>query len=157
MKESNADKLKPLCPSAQPEMKGSVVFGVVNGTANEPLVGYLNEPQLVTDELLNLPDQIKPTEIFRIAAPCVGTGCKHFTGLKCSLAERTVQLLPEAVGGLPPCKIRTTCRWWQQEGKAACMRCPQVVTEIHRPTKLQCHVADPEIMGVTQAQNRGKE
>ena len=35
----------PLCPSAQPEMEGSVVLGVVGGTSDEPRVGYLTEPQ----------------------------------------------------------------------------------------------------------------
>ena len=35
----------PLCPSAQPAMEGSVVFGVVGGTSDEPRVAYLTDPQ----------------------------------------------------------------------------------------------------------------
>jgi hypothetical protein len=33
------------------------------------------------------------------------------------------------VDALPRCLIRPACRWFQQEGKEACVRCPQVVTE----------------------------
>ena len=143
MKKANTTNAQPLCPSAQPEMAESLVFGVVNGTVEEPRVGYLAEPQLVTDKILALCDPVKPTEVFRFAAPCAGTGCKHFDGSNCRLVKRTVQLLPEVVDVLPPCSIRSSCRWWQQEGKAACMRCPEIVTEIYQPTEQQRQVADP--------------
>ena len=129
---------------------GSVVLGVVTGTAEVPRVGYLTQPQPVTDELLALADPVKPTEVFRFAAPCAGRGCKHFDGSDCRLVARTVQLLPNVVDVLPPCRIRPSCRWWQQEGKEACMRCPQVVTEIYQPTEQQCQVAAPEIQKVIQ-------
>jgi hypothetical protein len=32
------------------------------------------------------------------------------------------------VDGLPACTIRRECRWFRQEGRAACQRCPQIVT-----------------------------
>ena len=41
---------------------------------------------------------------------------------------RIVQQLPTVVETLPACQIRSSCRWWLQEGKAACYRCPQMVT-----------------------------
>jgi hypothetical protein len=129
------------CPSAQPAMSGSKVFGIVSGTPEEPRVGYLNEPQLVTDEILALTEPVNPTEVFRFTAPCAKDLCKHFDGSKCKLVMRVIQSLPEVVDGLPPCKIRRVCLWWHQEGKAACMRCPQVVTEIYVPTDLQSKLA----------------
>ena len=67
----------------------------------------------------------------------------HFAENRCRLASRVVETLPEAVDGLPPCRIRPTCRWWQQEGKAACLRCPMIVTETANPTELLLTAADP--------------
>ena len=52
----------PLCPSAQPAMEGSVVFGVVGGTSDEPRVGYLTEPQETGPAVLRLAETVKPTE-----------------------------------------------------------------------------------------------
>jgi hypothetical protein len=135
---------RPLCPSAQPEMESSVVFGVVGGSVEEPRLAYLKEPQPVTDEILGLSGPVKPTEVFRFAAPCAGSGCKHFDGSDCTLAQRTVTMLPAAVNKIPPCRIRPRCRWWRQEGVAACMRCPVVVTENYSLTEEQRRVANPD-------------
>jgi hypothetical protein len=52
----------------------------------------------------------------------------HFDGARCQLAARIVEMLPEVTESLPPCTIQPTCRWYRQEGRAACFRCPQVVT-----------------------------
>jgi hypothetical protein len=146
MENSKVTDITLFCPSAQPEMASSVVLGVVGGTADEPCVAYLDEPCPVTDELLALSNPVKPTEIFRFAAPCAGSTCQHFDGSKCRLAMRIVQLLPIVVEKLPPCRLRSKCRWWHQEGKEACKRCPQVVTEPSRPSKQLCQVADPELL-----------
>lgn len=130
-----------LCPSAQPEMPGSLLFGVVTGSVDAPRVAYLTEPQPVSDELLALSGPVRPTEVFRFAAPCAMSQCRHFDGADCRLVQRTVQLLPEAVGRLPPCRLRPQCRWWQQEGRAACLRCPQVVTENYAPSEVEREAA----------------
>ncbi len=143
MKQNTATNAPPLCPSAKPKMEGSVVFGVVGGTVEEPCLAHLVEPQPVTDELLALSGSVTPTEIFRFAAPCAGSACQHFDGSNCRLATKIVQLLPEVVAGLPPCRLRPNCHWWQQEGKAACMRCPQIVTETYHPSEQLRQAATP--------------
>jgi hypothetical protein len=140
---NDSERKLPLCPSAQPEMADSILFGMVTGTVDEPRVAYLTEPQPVTDEILGLADPVKPTEVFRFAAPCAGRGCQHFDGVNCQLASRVVKLVPAVVDLLPPCRIRPDCRWWQQEGKAACMRCPLVVTQNYVPSEQQRKAADP--------------
>jgi len=119
-----------LCPSAQPDWEGSKVIGVVGGTKEAPEVAYLSEPQPVTEELLALARPVTPSEVFRFSAPCANSACGHFSAEqgKCKLAEKIVRWAPMVVEKLPPCTIRPDCRWWQQEGKSACMRCPQVVT-----------------------------
>lgn len=119
----------PLCPSGRPDAGEAVVFGVVGGTAAGPQVGYLTEPVPVNEAILALSGSVEPTEIFRMASTCAGHGCKHFDGSSCRLAVRIVEQLPPVVEALPACQIRPHCRWWQQEGKAACRRCPQVVTD----------------------------
>jgi len=124
-------------------MDGAVVLGVVGGTAEEPRVAYLNKPQPVTEELLALAEGVESTEVIRFAAPCAGSGCQHFDGAKCKLATRVVNLLPMAVDRLPPCHLRPKCRWWRQEGRAACMRCPIIVTQSIGPSEILVKTADP--------------
>lgn len=126
---------KPLlCPSAQPEMAGSRILGVVGGTPETPGLAYLNESVPVTDDLLARTAPLKPTEVFRFAAHCEEKACRHFDGSRCQLATRIVQILPAVTEALPACLIRPTCRWYQQEGRAACQRCPQVVTLTFEPS-----------------------
>jgi hypothetical protein len=122
-----------LCPSAQPDMRDARVLGVMGGTAENPELQYLNEHVKVTNELLATAAPATSGQIFRIAARCDETGCVHFDGTRCRLATRIVQILPPVTEGLPACTVRRTCRWYQQEGRAACLRCPQVVTETYAP------------------------
>jgi len=139
------DSERLLCPSARPEMAGAVIFGVVGGTAQAPRMAHLVQPLPVTDELLALAAPASPLQVFRTAAPCAQRACAHFAQNRCRLASRIVDELPAAVDGLPACRIRPACRWWQQEGKAACLRCPLVVTESVNPSKQLRHAADPTI------------
>ncbi|MGH2585859.1 MAG: nitrogen fixation protein [Dehalococcoidia bacterium] len=144
MDATNEDH-QPLCPSARPEMDGAVIFGVVGGTAQEPRVAHLAQPLPVTDELLALVEPASPLAVFRTAAPCAASACLHFAAGRCRLATRIVEQLPEAVDGLPACRIRPDCRWWQQEGPAACHRCPLVVTEMANPSEALRQATDPTV------------
>ena len=132
-----------LCPSAQPEMAGSVVLGVVGGTVEDPRLSYLEEPLPVTDELLGLSGPVQPTEVFRFAAHCEEAACCHFDGQNCRLATRIVQILPAVIDALPPCKLRAACRWYQQEGAPACLRCPQIITYHCNPSPEMTRAATP--------------
>lgn len=143
--EISADKTT-LCPSARPELADSIVFGLVGGKAIQARVTYLKQPLPVTDELLAKASPVTPTEIFRTAAPCASKDCQHFDGKDCRLATRVAEKLPAVVKELPPCFIRRDCRWWQQEGKAACLRCPQVITDNYNPSELMHEVALPEVV-----------
>ena len=90
-----------LCPSALPEMPEGRLFGVMGGSATEPRLMYLDEPAPVTESLLSLAGPVKPTEVFRLAAPCVESKCCHFDGQDCRLVTRIVQILPAVVDSLP--------------------------------------------------------
>jgi len=135
---------KPLlCPSAQPDMQESRVIGVVGGTPEDPRLGFLDEPQPVRRELLALAGDLHPTEIFRFAAICEESKCSHFDGRNCNLATRIVNILPAVANDLPTCRIRSECRWYGQEGREACLRCPQVITQNFSPSELVVLAATP--------------
>ena len=136
-----------LCPSAQPDWEGSRVIGVIDGTTETPEVAYLTESQPVTDELLALARPVAPAEVFRFAATCKGGGCSHFSTEqhRCKLVEKIVRWAPAVVEKLPACTIRASCMWWDQEGKSACMRCPQVVTHHYEAPAVIAKAADPAV------------
>ena|ERR1700685_4607713 len=127
---------KPLlCPSAQPGMTNCQVLGVLGDDPEKPMLSYLNQHLPVTDEVLALAGAAPPMQVFRFAATCEEKKCMHFDGQDCKLATRIVRILPAVVGALPPCIVRANCRWYAQEGGAACMRCPQVITLNTNPTE----------------------
>lgn len=136
--------MRLMCPSAQPEMAEAVVLGVRGGSLESPRISYLDNPVPVSGELPALPGSISPMEVYRFAAVCAESACRHFDGADCRLATRIVQILPAVVDTLPPCKIRVSCRWFQQEGRPACMRCPQVVTQVDNPNDEFRMAATPE-------------
>jgi len=138
------DDAPPMCPSAQPHMEGAFVFGVLGGTVEERRVGYLPERVPLTEEVKAMAGPVRPTEVFRIAAPCAGKGCQHFDGHDCRLATKLVQLTPPVTKALPACSVRPDCRWWRQEGKAACMVCPSVKTTAYLLTDDQKRASDPQ-------------
>jgi len=116
------------CPSAQPGMGDVQVLGVVSREGERPRLAYVNEPVAATTEILELAAPVAVSEVFRLSARCEESKCVHFDGARCQLAVRIANMLPEVVDALPPCNIRRECRWFRQEGRAACLRCPQVVT-----------------------------
>ncbi|KZL49340.1 hypothetical protein A2T98_13390 [Nodularia spumigena CENA596] len=111
----------------------------------EPRVAYLKQPQTMTEELIAKVSPATPAEVFRTASTCATNNCQHFDGQDCGLVTRIVDQFPIALEELPPCSIRRDCRWWQQEGKAACMRCPQVITDNYNASELMIQVATPTV------------
>jgi hypothetical protein len=115
------------CPSAQPNMPGAAIHGVVDAASGR--IQHLSAPEAVTPELLAMTAPLLPTQVLRISAPCQGGACGHFNGTVCTLVDRIVQIMPATDSALPFCAIRSSCRWFSQRGRAACMRCDQIVTD----------------------------
>jgi hypothetical protein len=132
-----------LCPSGRLEAGDSRVFGILSGSAEQPRVHYLPKTLPLDQELLGQTQAITPTEVFRIASNCDEKQCAHFDGHQCQLVLRVVDQFPEAADTLPACAIRRDCRWWKQSGKAACLRCPQIITDNYHPSDLEKQVATP--------------
>ncbi len=128
----SAERKPLLCPSAQADWKGSVIFGVMQGTAMEPRMTPLEEALPVTFDILELCKGVSPSEVYRFAAPCANAACQHFSSGTCRLAKRIVSVTSPVTSDLPLCAVREQCRWFAQEGSDACYRCPQIVT--NRPT-----------------------
>lgn len=126
--KSTASQTDLSCPSAQPDMAGAKVLGIVEDREGLPEISYLDTPRDVDQEILDLAKPLSPTEVFRFAGKCVTSKCQHFNGDTCSLASRISKLTEEVVTSAPKCVIRKSCRWFQQEGLQICYRCPQVTT-----------------------------
>jgi len=122
------------------------VLGVVRHDAPRPLLVYLTQPMPATAEVLAMAAPLKPTEIFRLAATCAENRCPHFDGADCRLATRIVDMLPAAVEAAPPCPIRKDCRWYSQEGYAACRRCPEITTVTYDLSDQTRQVSGLEVM-----------
>ena len=120
------------CPSAQPDMPDARIIGVLGGTPDDPHVAYLGARVHVDMQVLETLGNLEPTEVFRFAARCEEDRCTHFDGSSCRLAARVAKGLPPVVQALPTCQVRADCRWFAEQGKEACYRCPQVVTLIPR-------------------------
>lgn len=138
--------MSKLCPSAQPGMENCRILGLVQPEGAATRLAYLNEHVAATPELLALSAPVKPTEVFRRAATCAEHKCPHFDGSDCRLAARIVRLLPAVVDTMPPCLIRKECRWYAQEGPAACRRCPEVTTVSYDVTPEMLEVSGLPVM-----------
>ena len=74
----------------------------------------------------------RPEQRFRFSGPCVEDGCPQWTGHRCAVADvviSEVRAAPTEGRRLPACTIRRTCRWYAQNGAAACAVCPEVVAD----------------------------
>jgi hypothetical protein len=140
---STVSTAAPLCPSADPGVPGCVAIGVVLGSAEQPRLRQFALPLPVSDDLLAMAGPARPTEVFRFAAPCACGACPNFQGDHCGLVTKIVRLMPAVTEALPTCLIRPQCRWWQEEGKAACLRCPAVVTDNVNPSPPMRLASDP--------------
>jgi len=122
-----------LCPSSPCDWPGARLIGVVGGTVDRPSVVYTG-PRPVSPDLLACAAPVTPTEVFRFAAPCQENRCLQFDGTRCRISELIARLSPPVdgsaqPGALPSCGIRSRCRWWREEGVAACRSCSGIATD----------------------------
>jgi hypothetical protein len=123
------------CPSAATSSQDAEIFGVVGGSVDAPRVHYLEKPVPVTTELLENLGEARAGEVLRIRGRCAQGGCVHYADHCCTLGRKIAELPHQGPAKLPPCAIRSTCRWFAEQGKSACQRCPSIVTEIVAPAE----------------------
>jgi hypothetical protein len=119
------------CPSSLGQV-GSNLLGVVNANGT---VGFFADPVEVTPEFIDDAGDFDNLERrFRFSNKCVQSGCKQWTGTACGVIKAVLALdsIP-AAKKLPDCSIRTSCRWYFQEGASACNGCRYVITNVSEP------------------------
>jgi hypothetical protein len=126
----------------------------MEGTAEKPRMEHFPSAVTVNRELLDLANPVTPAEVFRFAAPCAEGRCVHFRNGSCKLVTQIVDVLPPVTEALPRCAIRAQCKWWQQEGKSACVRCAQVVTDNYSPSQEMRIAASSQGIESTQGRRR---
>jgi len=135
------------CPSAQPDMLEARVIGVLSGSAAEPRIAYLAQEAVIPAADMPPTLGVDPVEAFRFAGRCEDHRCaQHVDGVeggRCGLGARIVAQLDAVVVNLPSCTIRASCRWYAEQGREACLRCPQVVTLIPRDASRLSGAAQP--------------
>ncbi len=121
-----------LCPSARCS-DGAILLGIVNGDGT---VGFLPERLLIDQEFVDAAHRGRtPEKRFRFSNRCVQGACRQWTGDRCGVIDRVMDFLgtTEPPADLPRCSIRTQCRWYGQNGPAACSACPLVITDLKVP------------------------
>lgn len=121
------------CPSTSASDPEARVFGVVVGSGERPEVAYLEQPVALSSLAAALPPDVNATEVYRLAGRCAQSACQHYSGSHCKLGEHLATTLEVVSRALPPCSIRHECRWFHEQRAQACLRCPQVVTEVQAP------------------------
>jgi hypothetical protein len=120
------------CPSAQPGMENARPIGVIAGSATETRIAFFKKETLDQFDWRSRFADAEATRLLRFGATCDESRCAHFSSGRCSLGKRVNDQLAAVVDDLPPCLLRSTCRWFSEQGRSVCLRCPQVITKIPR-------------------------
>jgi hypothetical protein len=123
------DQHSKSCPSSTLS-EGAILLGVINTNGS---VGYVTNPVELTGDLFETVKQQKdPEKHYRFSSGCVETGCHQWQQGGCSVIKRVMQANDDVPleQQMPDCSIRTSCRWYFQEGAKACSFCPYIITNM---------------------------
>lgn len=125
-----ADPPERMCPST-PAANATVFLGMITPAGR---VAYVTPAMPAEVALAAAGNSGAPVESrYRLAGPCVTTSCGFWTGEHCGLGARLAAsyaaTAAPAEPELPKCAIRRTCRWFAEQGPAACPACSHVVTD----------------------------
>ena len=116
-----------LCPSGKCA-PGAKLMGIVQ---EDGRIGYLGQPLEVDDQFVERAHEGRmPERRFRFVNPCAEGGCHQWTGTRCGVIDKVMtELEGHEAEALPRCGIRPHCRWFAQNGAAACSVCALVITD----------------------------
>ncbi|WP_299864695.1 hypothetical protein [uncultured Hoeflea sp.] len=136
-KRADADSAAA-CPSAACE-PGSRLHGLFGPDGR---LMRLSPPLEIDQSFVEAARQGRsPTKRFRFTSECVEGRCGQWRDGKCGVAIKAREQLAGHAGAeahvrpggrssaLPACAIRSTCRWFAQEGGDICAACSFVVTD----------------------------
>lgn len=118
------------CPSA-PAAPGARLLGLLGPDGR---VHNVKSVVTVDDGFLQAAAEGGPVEArMRFASRCQTSGCAQWTGSRCGVIDKALAhieaAIPVEAGALPPCTIRSDCRWYAQTGARACAACSYIVTD----------------------------
>jgi len=118
-----------LCPSASCK-SGAQLLGIVLGNG---AVDMLPVPLEIDDAFVVIAQEgRRPEKRFRFTAPCLEAGCQQWHDGRCGVIDRCsteIAVSSTLSSHIQRCAIRPLCRWFRQDGAAACRICPEVVTD----------------------------
>lgn len=116
------------CPSAPHQHPEAKLLGVVLEDGGETQVAYVEKDTDVPGDFDPHSLGVDPGHALRFSAPCANSGCGQWREGGCGLGKAILEQLQPVVDVAPACTLRATCRWFAENGKASCLRCPQVTT-----------------------------
>jgi hypothetical protein len=111
------------CPSMLPGLARGVIAKVVK---NEERLKFLAEEISVPTSLSLAVDSETVLKRARFVGLCRTVECGHWTGVSCRLGHAIASVEVQSAGELAPCAIRSSCRWFKENGSAACAPCQHV-------------------------------
>jgi hypothetical protein len=123
---------------------GANLLGVVQPDGR---LSYLPPGIGVDAELARLVRQNRPAEVaFRYSARCVESRCLHWRDQRCSALDEVRSHFATLAGTpeLPPCGVRSQCRWHAQAGDAACAVCPLLSSDLMAVAEAEPEALAPE-------------
>ncbi|HEX5543593.1 MAG TPA: hypothetical protein VFX60_18920 [Micromonospora sp.] len=132
MDEQRLDPPGRMCPST-PVSNSTVFLGMITPAGR---VAYVT-PAVPTENVLDTlsaDEAGRPLEKgYRFAGPCVTSSCGYWTGDHCGLGAKVAasyrEVTDPADDALPKCAIRRDCRWFAEQGRAACTPCSYIATD----------------------------
>jgi hypothetical protein len=117
-----------LCPSFKCQ-EGSVLLGIVQ---KDGRVSFVGQKMLIDKDFVKIANEGRtPEKRFRFSNKCAKTSCEQWTGSRCSVIDKVIDILgAKDQIDLPACPIREECRWFNQCGSKACTVCPEVITDL---------------------------
>lgn len=122
---AGADTAELTCPSSHCA-PGNLLIGIVAGDRS---IVPVRAPLAVDETFVEQAHEASerpPEARFRFAGRCVTSACRQWSGSRCGIGDIVAAADPGSQP-LQPCAIRPTCRWWAQNGPAACRGCTLVV------------------------------
>jgi hypothetical protein len=128
------DDSRALCPSGKCE-PGAKLLGIIQADGT---VGYLGDPIEIDGDFSDRAHRGRtPERRFRFVNPCAECGCRQWTGTRCGVIDKVLtELEGSETEQLPKCGIRPHCRWFKQNGAAACAVCSLVITDTRDSAQL---------------------
>jgi hypothetical protein len=111
------------CPSMLPGLARGVIAKVVR---NDERLRFLAEEIPVPAALPLAVDSETVLKRARFVGACRTDECGHWTGVTCRLGHAIASVEIQSSSKVAPCAIRSSCRWFKENGSAACAPCQHV-------------------------------